>query len=124
MSAPRDNGTLADMTVDRVPESIRAMAEAIRVAADPQRILLFGSQARGEARADSDVDLLVVLERERWAHASTYEEMSRLHAMIPRPNVAVDVLVFTPEEVEDYRTARNSVVARALKDGVVLYERR
>ena len=86
----------------------------------PEKIVLFGSQARGDAREDSDVDLLVVAEtdlplRER------YPLMRGLLADFP---AAFDVFWKTPEEYRRWRSVVNHVVYFAEKYGRVVYERR
>ena len=95
--------------------------DAVAAACDPQRVVLFGSVARGEATAESDIDLLIVQPRERWREATRGRELLRLRKAMPR--VAVDLLLYTPEEVADRAGARNTVVARALREGRVVYER-
>jgi predicted nucleotidyltransferase len=90
----------------------------------PEQIVLFGSWAKGQERADSDVDLLVV-ERDAFGPAhSRGEEMTRVWSALSGFGVPVDVLVFSREEIERHRGAINHVVARALREGRVLYERR
>ncbi len=102
------------------------LAEAVEIIvdqADPEQIYLFGSRARGNARPDSDVDLLVV-EREPFGpNRSRRREMSRLCLALANLPVAADVLVYACEELDHWRHARNHVIAHALRDGRLLYER-
>lgn len=100
-----------------------ALVEAIRRVADPERIILFGSRARGDAGPDSDVDLLIVQDRAAWKTPSRRLETVRIQRGLPRLRLPVDILLFTPEEADKWRTARNHVVARAFEEGLVLYER-
>ena len=100
-------------------EQIREMTERIREGVDPERIVLFGSYAEGNATDDSDVDLLVVTEtnlppRERYA------KVRRLLADVP---AAFDIVVKTPEEFARWRSVVNHVVYFADKYGKVIYER-
>jgi predicted nucleotidyltransferase len=90
-----------------------------RLAADPlpQRIILFGSQARGDATADSDIDLLVI-ESEVADRAA---EMVRLRRLLGALPAAFDLLVCTPQEVEQWGKDRGSVVYWALEEGKVLH---
>jgi len=103
----------------RIPtEKIAEAARLLREAADPVRIILFGSQARGEAGEDSDLDFLVV-EREV---ANLYTEMARLrHALSPL-RVPADVLVATEEDLREYGEVPGTVYHDALVQGKVLYE--
>jgi predicted nucleotidyltransferase len=84
--------------------------------AEPQRIILFGSAARGETSSDSDVDLLVVKEgahRRKLAQAI----YRRLYGV----GRAVDVVVVTPEDIERYRHAVGLVIGPALEEGKTIY---
>ena len=107
-----------------VDESVLGqMVGAIVDEVDPDRIILFGSHARREARPDSDLDLIVIepgafgLERSRSA------EITRLYRALSHFVIPKDILVFSRAEVEYWRTSINHVLARSLRDGVVLYER-
>jgi len=86
--------------------------------AHPDKIILFGSAARGDARADSDVDLLVVkanVHRRRLAQ-ELYQEMIGV-------GCPVDFVVVTPEDLVQYRNAPGTIIAPALEEGRVIYER-
>jgi predicted nucleotidyltransferase len=89
----------------------------------PEQILLFGSWARGEEHADSDVDLLVVERDEFGSFRSRRAEMTRVWQALSEYGVPVDVLMFSREEVEQHRSSLNHVVARALREGKVVYDR-
>jgi predicted nucleotidyltransferase len=99
------------------------ITESLSRIANPQQLILFGSQARGTANQDSDVDLLVIASKDRWKTSSRLNEISRLRRALPRIGFPVDILLFTPSEVEHWRNAQNHVVYEALHHGVVLYER-
>lgn len=86
---------------------------------NPDRILLFGSRARGEARADSDFDLLVVLPHVENRH-KTLVAMLRAVADLA---VAVDVIPTDPSEIERRGGLPGTVLRSALREGKVLYER-
>ena len=88
--------------------------------ADPQRIILFGSRARGDHRPDSDVDFLMVTSGGRSARDCEVRAYAALGGMA----VPADILCYTREEVERWSSARNHVVARALREGRVIYEKR
>ena len=86
---------------------------------EAERIILFGSYARGTVTEDSDVDLLVVADtdlppRERYA------AVRRLVADVP---VSFDIVVKTPEEYARWRSVVNHIVYFADKYGRILYER-
>ena len=86
---------------------------------DPDQIILFGSQARGTAHADSDVDLLVVMPVEGSKRAKQVELRCVLHDIcIPK-----DIIVVRPEELERRRNIVGTVVWPAVREGKVLYAR-
>jgi predicted nucleotidyltransferase len=99
------------------------LKSAILSVANPRMIILFGSQARGTADEDSDVDLLVVEEKNEWSSPSRRREIGRIRRALPRIGFPIDVLLFTPSEVAHWRSAKNHVIARAVEEGHVLYER-
>jgi len=95
-------------------EVIRRIVEV----AHPERIILFGSAARGEGGPDSDLDLLVVksgVHRRRLAHA--------IYRHLIGVGFPVDVIVVTPEDIERYRDAPGLIIEPALREGKVVYER-
>ena len=80
-----------------------------------QRVVLFGSTAWGEPGLTSDLDLLIVWDTPLDFLERTVELYRRL-----QPRVAVDLLVYTPEEMEIM--APRPLIRRVLKEGRVLYE--
>ena len=111
------------MTAEALDKMVQEMAEIIVHAASPRRVVLFGSHARGAAGPESDVDLLVIEDKPFGPGRSRRREMARLSRLLARFPVPQDILVYTAEEAEQRANTRNHVVARALRDGKVLYER-
>ena len=100
------------------------MVQAIVAEVDPEQVILFGSRARGDAREDSDVDLVVVEAEPFGLERSRRQELVRLyHALVEFP-VSADILVYSHDDVDYWRDSLNHVLARALREGKVLYERR
>jgi predicted nucleotidyltransferase len=81
--------------------------------------VLFGSHARGTARPDSDLDLLIIEDSTlpRYRRAPRY--LRALVGVFP----AKDVVVWTPEEVDAWRNVPNAFITAALREGRTLYER-
>ena len=100
--------------------------EIARVIVDevsPEQVILFGSHATDTTGPDSDVDLLVIASAPFGQGRSRLKEFVRLkHALMPFA-VPIDVILYSREEVEGWRDSLNHVVARALREGKVLYER-
>ncbi len=101
---------------DHLAEVIRRIVEV----AQPDRIILFGSAARGEAGPDSDLDLLVVKAGVDHRRRLAQEIYVRLFG-VPVP---VDVLVVTPEDIEASRDKVGSIIGPALEEGVEVYAAR
>ena len=99
------------------PEALAKIVQRIIEVAHPEKILLFGSAARGNMSAHSDVDLLVI-KRGRF-HKGRLTE--RIYMNLYGSDEAVDIIVVTPEEVELYRDTNCLVIAPALREGKVLY---
>lgn len=102
---------------------IDKMVLAIVNEVDPEQVILFGSRGRGDDREDSDVDLVVVEAEPFGPRRSRHKELVRLYHVLAGFPVATDVLVYSNDEVEYWRDSLNYVLARALREGKVLYER-
>jgi predicted nucleotidyltransferase len=109
--------------IDVTDQILGEMARAIVREADPQKIILFGSRGRGTAIAGSDVDLVVVSRNGFGPDRSRRRELARIRQALSPFRVAKDILVFSPEEVEKWKDSLNHVLAEALREGKLLYER-
>src|SRR5947208_2860986 len=100
------------------PTILADIIKRIVEAADPERIVLFGSAARGTMGPDSDLDLLVIkggkFNRNRVTTA-IYRNLSG--------EIGVDAIVVTPEEAERYRNTHCLVICPAMREGRVVYAR-
>ena len=90
---------------------------------NPAQIILFGSRARGDAKPDSDVDLLIVQDEEFSPSQPRHELLRRLRRGLSGCGVAKDLLLHSRAYVEEWRGSLNHVIGRALREGRVLYER-
>ena len=100
-------------------ELIPAMTERIVGHFDPLKIILFGSQARGDAGSHSDIDLLVVLPD----GADAWRASSDIRGELRDLPGSHDVTVTTPEEIRRRGDLVGTVLRPALREGKVLYER-
>ena len=85
----------------------------------PDRIVLFGSQARGGARRDSDVDLLVVVPTVEHRRRTA----ARIHTALQGIPLGKDVIVVTPEDVQRLADLAGTIVHPALREGQTIYVR-
>ena len=99
-------------------ETIIRLTELLIDAAKPNRIIMFGSQARGEAGEDSDLDIMVVEE----AVSDRVAEMVRLNRLLRSLDVSVDLLVVSSEKFNYWRDTPGNVYFEAATEGEVLYE--
>jgi uncharacterized protein len=97
---------------------IQSLAQRIAEQYQPERIILFGSHARGDAREDSDVDLLVLLPL-RTSHFRDAVEI--LNATGPR--FAVDLIVRSPEDAQQRYEQGDPLMREAFDRGRVIYEK-
>lgn len=96
---------------------LREVRDRLVRAVDPERIIAFGSRARGDADSESDLDLIVVMETD----LSPGERAAKVRRALRGLGVPLDVLVYRPEKYEHYRKLPWSVVAIAEEEGVVLH---
>ncbi len=99
-----------------IAEMVRRIVEHLR----PERVILFGSYATGLQGPGSDVDLLVIA-RMKGAKRPKEVELYRLLAGMGLPK---DIVIVTPDDVEEYRHVPGTIIQSALQQGKVLYERR
>ena len=97
---------------EQLDEIIRRIVEV----AQPEKIILFGSAARGEMGPHSDIDLLVIK-----SGAHRLELTGQIYRQMHGIGEAVDIVVVTPEDVERYRHSQALVIAPALREGKVAY---
>lgn len=105
------------------PRILDEIVRAIVVAVDPEQVILFGSRAHGASTEESDVDLVIVESEPFNEGRSRRKETTRIWQALAPFDVAKDILVYSSDEVERWRDSLNHVLARALRDGKVLYER-
>ena len=86
---------------------------------DPEKIILFGSYARGENDPDSDIDLLVIIKNIETPRA----ESNRLRRSLRGMLVPVDLIVATPEQIERYGNVVGYIYHTAIAEGKIVYER-
>jgi len=103
-----------------VTESLlREITQHIVESFNPEKVILFGSQASGTSRADSDIDLLVIMD----SHLPALQRAVEVKRACRPRFVSMDVLVKTPEELATRLQQGNLFLRQILEQGRVLYER-
>ncbi len=84
---------------------------------NPEKVILFGSFNHGDLNSRSDIDLLVV-----WNTGLPFLERTQVFYDAIQPDFAMDILVYTPEEIGELRDI-NPLIRKAFKEGRVIYEK-
>lgn len=96
---------------------LETIIQRIVEVAKPEKIIMFGSAARNQMGPNSDVDLLVV-KRGSFHRGRLTEE---IYMNLIGVGQAVDAIIITPEELEQYRESAALVIYSALREGRVVY---
>jgi len=99
---------LCELIVDRILSVVQ-----------PERIVLFGSRARANARPDSDIDLLVIARSDQ----PRYRRAAPLYGALSDILIPMDILVYSPQEVFEWSAVPQAFVTTAIREGTVLYEK-
>ena len=100
-------------------QTIARVVDTIARARNPERIVVFGSHADGTNAWDSDLDLLVVTETD----LPPVERVLDIRRLFDRAPCPLDILVYTPAELEYWNQLPSSFVHQVLTQGTTLYER-
>lgn len=104
----------------RIPQkAIDQVVERIVEKFKPQKIILFGSYARGNPRPESDVDLLVIMNNKRKKNDQSLEIRRHLGVMF-----GLDLLVYTSKRLKERVDMGDWFLRDVLREGKVLYESR
>lgn len=108
-------GIIPEMNVlERLPE----ITERIVETSHPEKIILFGSYARGDFEADSDLDLLIIVPGVEHLRAESVRVRRALRGLL----VPIDIIIATPEQIERLGNVHGLVYRAALEDGKVVYK--
>jgi predicted nucleotidyltransferase len=95
-----------------IQDAVDCLAQAVPTGT---RLIVFGSQARGDAQVDSDLDLLVVEPKV----GDRFAEMARLSTLLGRRLIPADVVVMSADTFEQQKTVTNTLAWRAAQEGQV-----
>ena len=99
------------------PAVLKEIVRRVVDVADPAKVILFGSAARGDMGPNSDVDLLVVKEG-----VHRRELAGRIYKNLWGVGAAVDVVVVTPDDIERHADSHALVIKTAMEEGRVVHE--
>ena len=99
---------------------IEAVARCLGEAADAEQVILFGSYARGDADENSDVDLMIVADSD----LPRFKRTRELYKLLRPYPFGMDLLVFTPREIQKGKRSVVSFVSAVFREGKTLYVRR
>jgi predicted nucleotidyltransferase len=102
---------------------LQRIVDTIVREASPEVIMLFGSRARGDARPDSNVDLLIVETKPFSPQRSRRKEVARLYMALRGLAISKDILLYSRDEFERWKNSTNHVVGKAFREGRVLHGR-
>lgn len=98
---------------------IELVAVRMGKAANAESVILFGSHARGEADETSDVDLMIIAESD----LPRFKRSRELYKLLRPHPFAMDLMVYTPKEIERGKKSPVSFVTTVLREGKTLYVR-
>ena len=98
---------------EELERGLKKIVERLKKDESIRLVLLFGSMARGDIGSESDIDLIIVKETDK-------KFLDRLDEFYEDADIAMDLLVYTPDEFE--RMKKRSFIKRASEEGVILYE--
>ncbi|HUU28559.1 MAG TPA: nucleotidyltransferase domain-containing protein [archaeon] len=98
--------TLVNMVVQKIAQKIK-----------PEKIILFGSRARGDSEQESDLDLLIIYN----GNLSKREVKLQVRNLFPQPEFSMDLFVLTSEEYERQKKIVSTVGRAAFLEGTVCY---
>ena len=101
-------------------DNIKHVAKNMAIATNAEQVILFGSYARGNATEQSDVDLMIVAESD----LPRFKRSRELYKLLRPHPFAMDIVVYTPKEIEKGKRTDVSFVSTVLKEGKTLYVRR
>lgn len=116
MNAATTSATDWFVTPTKVETAVKRLIEAAR----PQRLFLFGSFVRGEAHADSDLDVLVVTDD---TVINPRQESVRLRRLLRGIQMPIDIVVVRESLFNAHRDTPGLIYREVLENGRLVYER-
>lgn len=102
-----------------ISQEIEAIRDIIIREYQPDKVILFGSHARGDATENSDIDILVISDREK--DLPRYKRGFDVRLKLGKISTPLDIMFYTHADIERWKNVRQSFSATALREGVILY---
>ncbi len=104
------------ITENKISEIVKKIASGY----NPEKIILFGSYVTGTATEDSDIDIFVIKDSE----LPRPQRIMQLRRMLIGSQIPMDLIVYTPGEVDKEKDEKYSFVYEVLNSGKTVYERK
>jgi predicted nucleotidyltransferase len=115
------NGRMAVATTAPIEQRLAGMAAEILQLVPAAEVRLFGSRARGDARPDSDVDLLITAPDAWLATRDRFALLADLWGAVAQPDLSVDLVLHSTSEAARHAQEPGSLVHQAIAEGVLLH---
>ena len=102
-----------------IEKEINIILDTIVEKLSPLKIILFGSYAYGEPTIDSDIDLLVIVEKHKLPRYKRARELRK--SLWGKSFIPKDILIYTIDEIEKWKNVKESFVASILEKGKIIY---
>ncbi len=98
-------------------DKIKLIVDRVTENYNPQAIIVFGSVAKGNSTENSDLDIAIIMDSDLTEHERNVE----VRVCIGSIGIAMDLLVFTPEEIEAEKNDESSIVSEIMRTGEIVY---
>ncbi|MFW6047288.1 MAG: nucleotidyltransferase domain-containing protein [Candidatus Woesearchaeota archaeon] len=107
--------SLNTISQDEIKNAVKKIAENN----NPQKIIMFGSYATDKFNEYSDLDLLIIKKTDLPIRKRGREIRKNLRGL----KFPIDIVVYTPEEINEWKNEKHSFISKILKEGKILYDR-
>lgn len=111
------------MTSRKVQINYSDIVKRILSETDAEKVILFGSRARGDNTPESDLDLLIIQKEDFTGNRNRWKETIKIRKALKNYRLSMDILIFSESEVNYWKDSLNHIIPACLKEGKVLYAR-
>ncbi|MHB1275910.1 MAG: nucleotidyltransferase domain-containing protein [Candidatus Humimicrobiaceae bacterium] len=99
---------------------IKEVTNKIKQAVNPEKIILFGSYAKGKQKKNSDLDILIIMNSD----LPRYKRSVPIYKALAGIFIPKDIIVYTPDEVKEWSDVPQAFITTAIAEGKILYEKK